>query len=85
MVGAQLINAKCMNGALSPIRRCLSLHLLSSLGLSALSSTDFFYFWLCWVYVAALGLSLVVAVRGYSSWQWPGFSKVDPLAVEHGL
>ena len=26
----------------------------------------FIYFWLCWVFVAACGLSLVVASRGYS-------------------
>ena len=27
----------------------------------------FIYFWLCWVFVAALGLSLGVKSRGYSS------------------
>jgi len=26
----------------------------------------FIYFWLCWVFVAAPGLSLVVVSRGYS-------------------
>ena len=25
------------------------------------------YFWLCWVFIAVCGLSLVVASRGYSS------------------
>ena len=34
----------------------------------------FFYFWLRWVFVAAHGLSLVVASRGYSSLQCAGFS-----------
>ena len=46
-------------------------------------STDFFsfnlfilfiYFWLCWVFVAARRLSLVVVSRGYSSLQCTGFS-----------
>ena len=32
------------------------------------------YFWLCWVFVAALWLSLVVASQGYSLLQYPGFS-----------
>ena len=27
---------------------------------------NFIYFWLCWVFVAAHGLSLVVASRGHS-------------------
>ena len=47
VVVAQLINAKCMNASLSPIWRCLSLHLLSSLGLSTLSSTGLFFFFGC--------------------------------------
>ena len=33
-----------------------------------------FYFWLCWVFVAARGLSLVSASGGYSSLQCTGFS-----------
>ena len=33
-----------------------------------------FKFWLCWVFVAACGLSLVAASRGYSSLQRAGFS-----------
>ena len=33
-----------------------------------------FYFWLHWVFVAAHGLSLVAASRGYSSFQHFGFS-----------
>ena len=33
-----------------------------------------FYFWLCWVFVAAHGLSLVVASGGYSSFRCMGFS-----------
>ena len=37
---------------------------------------DFFkiYFWLCWVFVAVHGLSLVAASRGYSSLRCAGFS-----------
>ena len=34
----------------------------------------FIYFWLHWVFVAARGLSLVAASRGYSSLQCVGFS-----------
>ena len=34
----------------------------------------FIYFWLRWVFVAARGLSLVVASRGYSSLRCVGFS-----------
>ena len=33
-----------------------------------------FYFWLCWVFIAACGLSLVAASRGYSSLWCAGFS-----------
>ena len=34
----------------------------------------FIYFWLCWVFVAAHGLSLVVVSGGYSSLWCVGFS-----------
>ena len=34
----------------------------------------FIYFWLHWVFIAAHGLSLVAASRGYSSLQCTGFS-----------
>ena len=34
----------------------------------------FIYFWLCWVFVAARGLSLVAVSGGYSSLQCAGFS-----------
>ena len=33
-----------------------------------------FYFWLCWVFIAACGLSLVAASGGYSSLRCMGFS-----------
>ena len=33
----------------------------------------FIYFWLCWVFIAACRLSLVVAGRGYSSLWFAGF------------
>ena len=35
---------------------------------------SFIYFWLRWVFVAACGLSLVVASGGYSSLRCAGFS-----------
>ena len=34
---------------------------------------SFIYLWLCWVFVAAHGLSLVAECRGYSSLQCAGF------------
>ena len=34
----------------------------------------FIYFWLCWVFVAVCGLSLVAASGGYSSLRCMGFS-----------
>ena len=34
----------------------------------------FIYFWLCWVFIAVCGLSLVVASRGYSLLRCAGFS-----------
>ena len=41
----------------------------------------FFYFWQRWVFVAARGLSLVVASGGYSSLQCVGFSLWWPLLL----
>ena len=34
----------------------------------------FIYFWLCWVFIVACGLSLVAVSRGYSSLRCAGFS-----------
>ena len=34
----------------------------------------FIYFWLCWVFIAVCGLSLVAASGGYSSLRCTGFS-----------
>ena len=46
----------------------------------------FIYFWLHWVFVAAHGLSLVAASRGYSSLQVRVLlSVVASLAAEQGL
>ena len=46
----------------------------------------FIYFWLCLVFVAARGLSLVAASRGYSLLRCAGFLiAVTSLIVEHGL
>ena len=44
------------------------------LGVLFFSSKLFIYFWLHWVFTALLGLSLVVASRGYSSLCCAGFS-----------
>ena len=44
-----------------------------------------FYFWLCWVIVAARGLPLVAASRGYSLLWCTGFSLWWLLVAEHGL
>ena len=40
-----------------------------------------FYFWLCWVFLAVRGLSLVVASRGYSLLRCAGFSLRWPLLL----
>ena len=65
--------------------------------LSSLEKTDKFfsdlflnlfiyYFWLCWVFFAMCGLSLVVASGGYSLLWRAGFSLRRLLFVaEHGL
>ena len=46
----------------------------------------FIYFWLCWVFTAARGLSLVAVRRGYSSLWCAGFSLWWLLFVaEHEL
>ena len=34
----------------------------------------FIYFWLCWVFVAVSGISLVAVSGGYSSLRFAGFS-----------
>ena len=44
------------------------------------------YFWLCWVFVAARGLSLVAASGGYSMLQLRGLLiAVASLIAEHRL
>ena len=40
-----------------------------------------FYFWLCSLFVAASGLSLVAASEGYSSLSCTGFSLQCPLLL----
>ena len=47
---------------------------LGKAGLRWLSAKLFFFFWLCWVFVAVCRLSLVVVSRGYSSLWSAGFS-----------
>ena len=44
-----------------------------------------YLFWLCWVFVAVHGLSLVVASRGYSLAAVCGLLIVVASLVEHGL
>ena len=41
----------------------------------------FIYFWLCWVFVSARGLSLVAASRGHSSSRCAGLSLSRPLTL----
>ena len=63
-----------------------------------ISLVTLFYFWLCWVFVASLGLSLVAASGGFSSLRCAGFSlwwllllrsmgsrRVGSVVVAHGL
>ena len=46
----------------------------------------FIYFWLCWVFVAMRGISLIVESRGYSLVVVHGLLRqVTSLVVEHGL
>ena len=45
----------------------------------------FIHFWLCWVFVAACGLSLVAVSGSYSSLRSAGFSLRWLLVAEHGL
>ena len=45
----------------------------------------FVYFWLCWVFLAACGLSLVVASGGYSVAVRGLLIAVVSLVAEHGL
>ena len=40
-----------------------------------------FFFWLCWVFVAARGLSLVAVSEVYSSLQCMGFSSCGAQAL----
>ena len=49
------------------------------------SNPYFIFFWLHWVFAAALRLSLVEASRGYSSLLCAGFSLQQLLIVERGL
>ena len=44
----------------------------------------FIYFWLCWVFVSVLGLSLVAASRGHSSSRCTGLSLLRPLLWSTG-
>ena len=45
----------------------------------------FIYFWLCWVFVSARGLSLVAASGDHSSSRCAGLSLSRPLVAEHRL
>ena len=47
---------------------------------------NLFYFWLCWIFIAVHGLSLVAVSGGYSSLRCAGFSlRCLLLLQEHGL
>jgi len=63
---------------------CHSLLLLPSVFPSILF-ISLFYFWLCLVFVAALGLCLVVVRRGYSVVEYWLLIVVSFPVVEHGL
>ena len=54
---------------------------MATLSESAFFFFNFIYFWLRWLFVAAHGLSLVVASRGYSSLQCIGFTLMWLLFV----
>ena len=41
----------------------------------------FIHLWLCWVFAAVWGLSLVVASGGHSSWRCAGLSPSQPLPL----
>ena len=43
------------------------------------------YFWLCWVFAAAYGLSLVALSRGYSLVVCGLLTAAASLVAEHGL
>ena len=43
------------------------------------------YFWLCWVFAAACGLSLVALSRGYSLVVCGLLTAAASLVAEHGL
>ena len=62
----------CMMLLLSVSARCSVLP--SQSFLFFLNLIYFIYFWLCWVFVAVHGLSLVAESRGYSSLRCTGFS-----------
>ena len=73
-----------LNEALSHLETMRCLERKGSLcpGKEELFFVGFFkiYFWLCWVFVAACGLSLVVASAGYSLLRCAG-----SVVVAHGL
>ena len=71
---------------------------LSNIGLIFFFFFFLIYFWMHWVFIAACGLSLVVASGGYSLLRWAGFSlqlllllwstgsrHVGSVVVAHGL
>ena len=49
---------------------------------SALAFVFFFFLWLCWVFIAMRGLSLVVASGGYSSLKCAGVSSQCLLLLQ---
>ena len=56
--------------------------------LSVCEESDFYYLiylWLCWVFIAVCGLSLVMEVGGYSVAECGLLIAVASLVAEHGL
>ena len=51
----------------------------------ALFFKKIFYFWLCWVFIAARRRSLVVSSRGHSLLQRGLLIAVASVVAEHGL
>ena len=70
----------CLSKQILPLILCLKVHtyLFKKQNRTINTITHrvylFFYFWLSWVFVVVLGLSLVVAIGGYSLLRCAGFS-----------
>ena len=61
---------------------CFICSLTTYLDIQTFTPLVFYFPWLHWVFVAAHGLSLVVESRGYSSFQYEGFSLLWLLLLQ---